>query len=66
MVYVYSESHKWYVPGKGWMGTTEALQSGAKRFEEFREFKNPNDAHAHAKGNDDLTVTVARKRLRGR
>lgn len=65
-MYVYSKSRKWYVPGKGWMSTAEALQTGARRFDEFRRFDNPNDAHAHAKTDPDLEVTAIKRRLTGR
>ena len=65
-MYVYSESRRWYVPGKGWMSTAEALQTGAHSFEEFRRFDNPNDAHAHAKSDPDLKVTATKQRLHGR
>lgn len=66
MVYVYSESRRWWVPGKGWMTTADALQTGERKFEEFRPFKSENDANAHAKNDPDLKVTVAKRRLTGR
>jgi hypothetical protein len=65
-MFVYSQSKKWFVPGKGWMDTAAALQSGVKSFKEFREFKNPNDAIAHANTSDDLVAVGSKSRLHGR
>jgi hypothetical protein len=64
-MYVYSKAKKWWT-GNGWMDTAAALQSGAKSFREFRQFKNPNDAIAHANTSDDLVATGSRTRLHGR
>jgi len=65
-MYVYSKTRKWWVKGHGWLDTSEALATGARSFDEFRQFKNPNDAYAHAKTDPDLEVTTTKKRLHGR
>jgi hypothetical protein len=65
-MFVYSKSKKWFVPGEGWLDTAAALASGAKSFEEFRRYENPNDAIAHANASDDLVAVNSRVRLDGR